>query len=172
MALGHWSLFRYIRTDTEATKTRKPPRGWVQKPGGSFPPAWPRRPLQDRAACPRLALVANSRPGSLADGRRKYLTRGAQRLKSDEDFPIAKIETVSSNHRRTWLTVLLVAAVGSPSHAAAMALREPLGAERLPDGNTLITDAGNFFGHLDARVFEVDSLGRLVWAYLITRSTK
>ena len=71
-----------------------------------------------------------------------------------------------SNHRRTWLTVLLVAAVGSPSHAAAMALHEPLGAVRLLNGNTLITDAGHFVGNLDARVIEVDSLGRLVWAYL------
>ncbi len=70
------------------------------------------------------------------------------------------------NRSRTTLFVLLVVVVGSPSYATAMSLHEPLGAERLPDGNTLITDAGGFFGNLDARVIEVDSLGRLVWAYL------
>jgi hypothetical protein len=39
----------------------------------------------------------------------------------------------------------------------------PLGVERLPNGNTLIAD-GRALN--DARVLEVDSLGRLVWAYV------
>ncbi len=73
---------------------------------------------------------------------------------------------VRLNRRRTWLLVLLVAVVGSPSYATAMALHEPLGAERLPDGNTLITEGGHVFSFVDGRVIEVDSLGRLVWAYL------
>jgi len=69
------------------------------------------------------------------------------------------------NRSRTWLFVLLFAAAGSPP-AAAVPLHEPLGAVRLPDGNTLITEAGHFIGMLDGRVIEVDSLGRLVWAHL------
>jgi hypothetical protein len=67
---------------------------------------------------------------------------------------------------RTWLSILLVVAVGCPSYATAMALHEPLGATRLPNGNTLIAEGGHIIGFLDGRVIEVDSLGRLVWAYL------
>jgi hypothetical protein len=79
---------------------------------------------------------------------------------------MSRIESVHSNHRRTWLFVLLVAVVGGTSSASAMALHEPLGAVRLPDGNTLITEGGHVFSFVDGRVIEVDSLGRLVWAYL------
>jgi hypothetical protein len=56
--------------------------------------------------------------------------------------------------------------LGSPSHAAAVALRQPLGIDRLPNGNTLITETGQYITFDDGRVLEVDSLGRLVWAYL------
>jgi hypothetical protein len=41
----------------------------------------------------------------------------------------------------------------------------PSGIERLPDGNTLINDAGAT-GQPTARVIEVDSFGYLVWAYV------
>ncbi len=41
----------------------------------------------------------------------------------------------------------------------------PLGIERLSNGNTVITDAGTN-GQSDARIIEVDSTGKLVWAYL------
>ncbi len=42
----------------------------------------------------------------------------------------------------------------------------PLGVERLPDGNTLIADYGSPTSLPGGRALEVDSLGRLVWAYL------
>jgi hypothetical protein len=61
-----------------------------------------------------------------------------------------------------WLPIL-VAILGCLSPAAASVPVSPLGVERLPDGNTLIADAG---GGFDARALEVDSLGRLVWAYI------
>jgi hypothetical protein len=72
------------------------------------------------------------------------------------------------NLSRIWLWVLFVAAVGSPSYVAASvpAPFAPLGVERLPDGNTLIADYGSFHSLPGGRVLEVDSLGRLVWAYL------
>jgi len=41
----------------------------------------------------------------------------------------------------------------------------PSGIERLPDGNTLITESGSK-NQPNARVIEVDSIGRLVWAYV------
>ena len=41
----------------------------------------------------------------------------------------------------------------------------PAGIERLPNGNTLICDAGAM-GQPTARVIEVDSIGHLVWAYV------
>ncbi len=41
----------------------------------------------------------------------------------------------------------------------------PSGIERLPNGNTIITDAGSM-NQPNARVIEVDSIGRLVWAYV------
>ena len=60
--------------------------------------------------------------------------------------------------------MLLLAVAGGLSLAAATV--RPLGVERLPDGNTLIVDCGRTAGAQDARALEVDSLGRLVWAYL------
>ncbi len=64
------------------------------------------------------------------------------------------------------LCVLAIAVAGSLSPVAASLPIQPLGVERLPNGNTLITDGG--LGGLDstARALEVDSLGRLVWAYV------
>ncbi|MCX6842523.1 MAG: hypothetical protein NTX53_09620 [candidate division WOR-3 bacterium] len=41
----------------------------------------------------------------------------------------------------------------------------PSGIERLPNGNTLITESGSM-NQPNARVIEVDSIGRLVWAYV------
>jgi len=41
----------------------------------------------------------------------------------------------------------------------------PSGIERLPNGNTLITESGSM-SQPTARVIEVDSIGRLVWAYV------
>lgn len=41
----------------------------------------------------------------------------------------------------------------------------PCTIERLPNGNSLLTDAGSFTGD-NGWIFEVDSLGRTVWAYL------
>ena len=69
------------------------------------------------------------------------------------------------NHRLTRLLAFLVVAVASPSLVAASVPVRPLGVERLPDGNTLIADIRNYFQN-DACALEVDSLGRLVWAYL------
>jgi hypothetical protein len=60
----------------------------------------------------------------------------------------------------------LVVAVASQSLVAASVPVRPLGVERLPDGNTLISDIQNYFHDYHARALEVDSLGRLVWAYL------
>jgi hypothetical protein len=68
------------------------------------------------------------------------------------------------SHRRLWLPILVVI-LGCLSPAAASVPVNPLGVERLSDGNTLITDGvGDHTG--DARALEVDSLGRLVWAYV------
>jgi hypothetical protein len=70
------------------------------------------------------------------------------------------------NYRRIWLsTCLLIAAACMLSVAPASVPLIPLGVERLPDGNTLIADGG-YTSDVDARVLEVDSLGRLVWAYI------
>ena len=69
-----------------------------------------------------------------------------------------------SNQHRTRLSILFVVAVaGCLSLVAAKVLVMPLGVERLHNGNTLIADGriGN-----DACALEVDSLGRLVWAYV------
>ena len=43
-------------------------------------------------------------------------------------------------------------------------LEFPCDVERLPNGNTLITDAGDETG-LGSEVIEVDALGNLVWNY-------
>jgi hypothetical protein len=68
----------------------------------------------------------------------------------------------------TWLTILLVGVAGGPSYVAASVPPPfaPLGVERLPDGNTLIADYGALHSLPGGRAIEVDSLGRLVWAYL------
>ena len=45
-------------------------------------------------------------------------------------------------------------------------LDKPLGVVRLPNGNTLITDAGGaYYTTTDSAVIEVDPPGRVVWAY-------
>jgi hypothetical protein len=75
-----------------------------------------------------------------------------------------RIDDALLNQHRTRLSVLLVVAVaGCLSLASATVQVMPLGVERLHNGNTLIADGrpGN-----DARALEVDSLGRLVWAYV------
>jgi hypothetical protein len=71
-----------------------------------------------------------------------------------------------SNHRRIRLFVLLVAVAGGPSFVSASVPVNALGVERLRDGNTLITDGGYAASLQAARALEVDSLGRLVWAYV------
>jgi hypothetical protein len=72
------------------------------------------------------------------------------------------------SHRGTWLTALLVVVAGGLSYLAASVPPPfaPLGVERLPDGNTLIADYGALHSIPGGRALEVDSLGRLVWAYL------
>jgi hypothetical protein len=67
--------------------------------------------------------------------------------------------------RLTRLLAFLAVAVACPSLVAASVPVRPLGVERLPDGNTLISDIRHYFQY-DACPLEVDSLGRLVWAYL------
>jgi hypothetical protein len=70
------------------------------------------------------------------------------------------------SHRRMGPSILLVAVAFGLSFVSASVPISSLGVERLPDGNTLIADGG-YAGQLqDARVLEVDSLGRLVWAYV------
>jgi hypothetical protein len=76
-----------------------------------------------------------------------------------------RAENVFSNHRRTCLSVLVIAVAGSLSLVSATVPVIPLGVERLPNGNTLISDGRIFTGN-DAHALEVDSLGRLVWAYI------
>jgi len=63
------------------------------------------------------------------------------------------------------LSVLLVLVAGGPAPAATSVPVLAFGVERLPDGNTLIADGGDG-SDLNARALEVDSRGRLVWAYL------
>jgi len=71
-----------------------------------------------------------------------------------------------SNHHRIWPSILLVAVAGGLSFVSASVPVNSLGVERLPDGNTLIADGGYASSLQDARALEVDSLGRLVWAYV------
>jgi len=61
---------------------------------------------------------------------------------------------------------VLFTLAGSLSSVAASVPVQPLGIERLPDGNTLIADGGFAGAAAAARALEVDSLGRLVWAYI------
>jgi len=63
------------------------------------------------------------------------------------------------------LSVLLVLVAGGPAPAATSVPVLAFGVERLPDGNTLIADGGDG-SDLNARALEVDSRGRLVWAYI------
>ncbi len=63
------------------------------------------------------------------------------------------------------LSVLLIAVSGCLTLVAAKVPVVPFGIERLSNGNTLIAD-GRAFGGNDAFALEVDSLGRLVWAYI------
>ena len=78
---------------------------------------------------------------------------------------MVKIEEVCVNHRWTPLSVLFVAVAGCLSLASASVQIMPFSAERLPNGNTLIADGRIFTGN-DAHALDVDSLGRLVWAYI------
>jgi len=71
-----------------------------------------------------------------------------------------------SNHHRIWPSILLVAVAGGLSFVSASVPVNSLGVERLPDGNTLIADGGYASSLQDAHALEVDSLGRLVWAYV------
>jgi len=69
------------------------------------------------------------------------------------------------NLRSLSLAFLLVVVAGGLVPAAASVPVLAFGVERLPDGNTLIADGGDA-SDLDARALEVDSRGRLVWAYI------
>ncbi|HTW93076.1 MAG TPA: hypothetical protein VMH22_15405, partial [bacterium] len=69
------------------------------------------------------------------------------------------------NDHRTWVYILLVAAAGNLSPVAASIPVSPFSVERLSNGNTLIADGSLLLGN-NARAVEVDSLGRLVWAYV------
>jgi hypothetical protein len=62
--------------------------------------------------------------------------------------------------------VLFVLVAGGLVPTAASVPVLPLGVERLTDGNTLVVDCGYEGQAPGARALEVDSLGRLVWAYL------
>lgn len=48
---------------------------------------------------------------------------------------------------------------------ATIPIQVAMSAERLANGNTLMVDGGQI-GNVAARAFEVDTLGRMVWAYL------
>jgi hypothetical protein len=81
-----------------------------------------------------------------------------------KDYYMLKLDGAQLSRGRIRLCVFLLA--GGLLLAEASTQVQPLGIERLPDGNTLIADAGAGGLPLDGRVLEVDSLGRLVWAYL------
>lgn len=55
-------------------------------------------------------------------------------------------------------------AAAAPGHLFAGMLEFPCDVERLPSGNTLITDAGDETG-VGSEVIEVDALGQIVWRY-------
>jgi hypothetical protein len=75
------------------------------------------------------------------------------------------------------ITILLILAETVSAATAQGALRpgdyyapdildKPLGVERLPNGNTLITDAGGaYYTTTDSAVIEVDAQGKVVWTY-------
>jgi hypothetical protein len=74
------------------------------------------------------------------------------------------------------LAAALVVLVTGPTGAAAErhkdyfppeVLDKPLGIERLPDGNTLITDGGGaYYTTTDAAILEVSPAGEVVWQYV------
>jgi len=74
--------------------------------------------------------------------------------------------TQKRNVRRygSCLAAIILAVVGVLSPADGVPVI-PLGVERLPNGNTVISDGRIFTGN-DSHVLEVDSLGRLVWTYI------
>jgi hypothetical protein len=80
-------------------------------------------------------------------------------------FLLFNIENVILNLHSLFLAVLLVAAAGGLAPVDASVPVSAYGIERLPDGNTLIADGGDASA-LSARALEVDSRGRLVWAYV------
>jgi hypothetical protein len=71
------------------------------------------------------------------------------------------------------LAVLLAGSVGlaqdrPKDHFPPEVLDKPLGVERLPNGNTLITDGGGaYYTMTDASLMEVSPGGELVWQYVV-----
>jgi hypothetical protein len=101
--------------------------------------------------------------------------RGINRHVDDgvfEDYTCSAIHTYRivemflKDHRLSLFNLVLVVAGGLSLAAASIPPFAPLGIERLPDGNTLIADYGAFSSIPGGRALEVDSLGRLVWAYV------
>jgi len=81
---------------------------------------------------------------------------------------------VSKSYVCLALLMLLVALVAPAAQSQAgqnlqdpSILDKPLGVERLPNGNTLITDTGGaFYTATDASIMEVDANGNIVWQYV------
>ena len=63
-------------------------------------------------------------------------------------------------------SVLFVLVLCAATASAAISMLLPDGIDRLANGNTVITDAGSPMSTNNARVIEIDSLSRLVWAYV------
>jgi hypothetical protein len=60
-----------------------------------------------------------------------------------------------------------LAQVAREDYFAPEILDKPLGIERLPDGNTLITDGGGaYYTTTDASIMEINQAGELVWQYI------
>ena len=97
-------------------------------------------------------------------GRQKCLTPSHPDITIISYLDYAQKKDVLLNYHRTLLSILLVAVAGCLSLASAVPVI-PLGVERLSNGNTMIADGRVFTGN-DAHALEVDSLGRLVWAYV------
>ncbi|HTW90332.1 MAG TPA: hypothetical protein VMH22_01305 [bacterium] len=71
------------------------------------------------------------------------------------------------NPSRPLFLSVLVAVMGCLSHVAASVTVAPFSVERLSNGNTLIADGSILTpSGSNSRAVEVDSLGRLVWAYV------
>jgi hypothetical protein len=73
-----------------------------------------------------------------------------------------------------WLLISAVSVVSAAGQRSARpgdyypseVLDKPLGVERLPNGHTLITDAGGaYYTTTDSAVIEVDAQGNVVWTY-------